>query len=154
MLSEPDVGWSDFSLGDWSYPLSHLTDLPFDWVDQCIYGLKKLEPFTVWGTCEGARVLCTVSYYNCHIVYEDSSDNDVLDRAETEWHIEHISMIDFCKMLHADISNSIDVWITDWYSACEEEKQIELKQELGLKLEELGKLIGENEENFRSCHFW
>ena len=41
MLTKPDCGWSDFNLdGTSEYPLSYLDNIPFNWLDDAIHGLK------------------------------------------------------------------------------------------------------------------
>jgi hypothetical protein len=72
MLTKPIHGWSDFQLDGTSiYGLSYLDDIAFEWIAQAIHGLETMMPFCVKGFLEPNRFLCTVSYWNCHIVCED-----------------------------------------------------------------------------------
>lgn len=72
MLTKPYYGWTDFSLeGTSVYGLSYLDDIAFEWLDQAIHGLETMLPFCVKGFLEPGRMLCTVSFWNCHIVIED-----------------------------------------------------------------------------------
>ena len=41
MLSLPEYGWTDFSIGDAKYPLSYLATGPTDWLQEAVSGLKK-----------------------------------------------------------------------------------------------------------------
>ena len=45
MLSKPNAGWTDFSLGGKTYYLSYLNDIPFVWLYYAIHGLKTMSPF-------------------------------------------------------------------------------------------------------------
>lgn len=156
MLSKPDAGWSDFSLGGKTYYLSYLTDIPFVWLYHAIHGLKTMSPFVVHGVCEPGRVLCLVSYWNCHVIFEDEGRKE-LNPCEMQWEFAHINMLDFCKALHADISQNLDAW-SEWINifAETEREYNKVKQKrkklLEKKLRELGKLIQKNEKNFDEHH--
>ncbi len=72
MLTKPCYGWTDFQLDGTSiYKLSYIDDIAFEWIEQAIHGLEGLTPFCVKGFLEPNRLLCTVSFWNCHIVIED-----------------------------------------------------------------------------------
>lgn len=156
MLSKPKAGWTDFCLGEKSYPLSYLDDIPIEWLEQAIHGLETRSPFVVHGFCEPGRVLCLVSYWNCHIIFEDDDRAELLP-SDTQWEYAHISMLEFCKLLHADISVNLDEW-SEWvniFSDSEKEyseaknRRKKLIQKLLHHLEEL---INENEGNFDDNH--
>ena len=57
MLTKPQHGWTDFSLGESSYSLSYLSNIPMDWLDRAIFGLQTLMPFEVYGYCEPGRII-------------------------------------------------------------------------------------------------
>ena len=149
MLSTPKYGWSDFSLnGTSTYGLSYLDDIAFEWLDQAIRGLQTMQPFCVKGFLEPRRFLCMVSYWNCHIVIEDDeryelSEDDIIIECS------HTSMLEFCKYLYEDISESIDEWAgfvdhgyDDNYPFSEKKKALEDK------LKMLKYLIVSKEEHF------
>ena len=156
MLSKPDAGWTGFCLGSRTYYLSYLDDIPFEWLDQAIHGLKTMSPFAVHGFCEPGRVLCLVSYWNCHIISEND-DRKELILSEMHWEFAHVNMLDFCKTLHADISQNLDAW-SEWVNifAETEREYNKVKQKrkklLEKRLRELEKLIQKNEENFDDQH--
>ena len=80
MLSKPQYGWTEFCLsGTSTYQLSYLDDIAFDWIDQAIHGLRTMLPFCVKGFLEPNRFLCVVSYWNCHIIVENDSDDTFTD---------------------------------------------------------------------------
>lgn len=110
MLSKPKHGWSDFQLeGTSTYGLSYLDDIAFEWLEQAIHGLQTMQPFCVKGFLEPKRFLCTVSYWNCHIVIENE-ERYKLEKDEITVEYSHTSMLDFCKYLYHDISENIDEW--------------------------------------------
>ena len=153
MLSIPDTGWTGFKLKDKSYGLSYLTALPFDWLSQAIHGLETMLPFTVHGFCEPGRMLCTVSYWNCYIVFSNDEAYEVeMEDVCTEY--INKNMMEFCEDLHRDISENIDEWCK-WFINCdaetEEEEQAfyaEIKVQLEKSIAKLATLISEKKHMF------
>ena len=148
MLSKPICGWTNFSLGSCKYELGYLTNIPIDWLDSAISGLQALRPFTVNGHCEPGRFLCTVSYWNCHIIFEDD-ENVKLDKSSAEWHIVHINMLQFCEMLYKDINSFIDNWAGGWsYEDLSKEERDKIKEKISARLAKLQMLIEKRAECF------
>lgn len=146
MLAKPYHGWTDFSLeGTSAYGLSYLDDIAFEWIDQAIHGLETMLPFCVKGFLEPGRMLCTVSFWNCHIVIEND-ERYPLEKEDIVNEYSHTSMLDFCKYLNSDISDNIDEWVSfvDYREGDLEEKRQKLLQ----KIERLKKLISEREQFF------
>lgn len=152
MLSKPIHGWSDFHLERISkYGLSYLDDIAFEWIEQAIHGLETMQPFTVKGFLEPNRFLCTVSYWNCHIICEDDGRYP-LDKEDVIHELSHTSMLQFCRYLYDDVNNNIDEWVTfrDYENYDIEKK----KEELEEKLLHLNELISERESLFEeNCCF-
>ena len=160
MLSSPAAGWTNFKLKDKSYALSYLTAVPFDWLTQAIHGLETMLPFTVHGFSEPGRMLCTVSYWNCYIVFCDD-ENYEEDDADIRSEYIHKNMMEFCEELHRDISENIDAWckwFTDYEAETEEEEQAfytSIKVQLEELLRRLSALISEKKHLFDSgCAFF
>ena len=148
MLSKPQYGWTEFCLsGTSTYQLSYLDDIAFDWVDQAIQGLHTMLPFCVKGFLEPNRFLCVVSYWNCHIIIENDGD-DIFRDDDVHTEYAHTSMLDFCRLLHHDISNNIDDWVSfaDYHGR--KEASAERKAKLIEKLKTLEKLIEISENRF------
>ncbi|MBD5146167.1 MAG: hypothetical protein HDT21_09740 [Ruminococcus sp.] len=146
MLTKPDAGWTDFQLeGTSVYSLSYLDDIAFKWVEQAIHGLETLLPFCVKGFLEPNRFLCTVSYWNCHIVCEDE-DRDYLSSEDVRNEYSHTSMLQFCEYLYNDIKSDIDGW-TSFVDYAENNFK-EKKKLLEENLAKLEKLISERREWF------
>lgn len=162
MLSAPEDGWTFFRLGTQSsYRLSFLTDVACEWLTQAIHGLKTMDVFSVHGFSEPGRVICTVSYWSCYIIFEDDGPAPICDDIN---HL-HVNMIDFCRKLHHDIDSNLDGWV-NWsedYLECGAEEQTEecmkeaaRKREKKLRdmLDELKKLIDERAGDFEEgCFF-
>lgn len=154
MLSRPEDGWTLFQLGseDTAFALSYVTDVAAEWLGQAIHGLETMDVFSVHGYCEPGRVICTVSYWCCYVIAEDD------DRAPGCRGVSqlHVSMLDFCRRLHRDISDHLDAWVT--WDLDEEEDGAEAlrarREALTRQLDALGKLIEEKKEDFgEECCF-
>lgn len=151
MLARPEFGWTDFQLeGTSIYVLSYVDDIAAEWLDQAIMGLSTMKPFCVKGFMEPGRVLCTVSYWNCHVIAENDG-NDYLEQKDVELEYSHTSMLDFCKYLYDDISSSLDQWADFTNRGPAGVMQHHRKKSLlKKKLATLGDLIAKREEAFRS----
>ena len=146
MLTKPVYGWSDFQLeGTGIYGLSYLDDIAFEWVEQAIHGLETMRPFCVKGFLEPTRFLCTVSYWNCHLVCEDD-ERYPLNQEELIHELSHTSMLQFCQYLYEDVSQNINEWASfvDYEDLDIDKRKAELDQ----KLECLKNLIAERTEWF------
>jgi len=108
MLSTPQSGWTDFQLKkSKTFSLSYLTDVANEWLEQAIHGLETMDTFSVHGVCEPGRMICTVSYWSCYIIFEEEDQNPAYKPIKQV----HITMLDFCKQLYADITKDLDAWI-------------------------------------------
>ena len=146
MLTKPVYGWSDFQLeGTGIYGLSYLDDIAFEWVEQAIHGLETMRPFCVKGFLEPNRFLCTVSYWNCHLVCEDD-ERYPLNQEELIHELSHTSLLQFCQYLYEDVSQNINEWASfvDYEDLDIDKRKAELDQ----KLECLKNLIAERTEWF------
>lgn len=155
MLSKPDAGWTSFQLGspDTEYRLSYLTDVAEEWLTQAIHGLETMDVFSVHGFCEPNRMVCTVSYWSCYVIFE----GDCREPSCYDVHHLHINMMDFCKMLHNDISDNLEDWVN--WDLDNDDDDIDLDQRresLQGKLDELKRLIEKKEEYFADirCTFF
>ena len=138
MLSKPQHGWTVFSLGGSSYSLSYLSNIPLEWLERAIFGLETLLAFEVYGYCEPGRMTCTVDFSECRIVFEDDKQHT----KDSSFEIIPIQMLDFCKILHEDISAHIEDW-SQWNSSYSL-----TKEKLQSRLDRLQKLIRIKENCF------
>lgn len=147
MLTKPVNGWSDFQLNNTSvYFLSYLDDIAFEWINQATHGLETLTPFCVKGFLEPGRFLCTVSYWNCHIICEDD-ERYPLKKEDIINECSHTSMLQFCEYLYNDITDNIDAWAAFYYDT-EKDNYLNKKEQLIKKLLKLKQLISEKREYF------
>lgn len=148
MLGKPENGWALFQMGsgETGYDVSYVTDVAMDWLSQAIHGLETEDVFSVHGYCEPGRVVCTVSFWNCYVIFEDDGRAPACHGV----HHLHVSMLDFCRMLHRDISQNLDDWI-HWDS---DDPPPERANELKTRLNRLEQLIREKKEDFEEgCCF-
>ncbi len=143
MLGKPEAGWALFQLGseETAYDLSYVTDVAMEWLTQAIHGLKELDGFSVHGYCEPGRMVCTVSYWCCYVIFEE----DCRAPACHGVHQLHVNMLDFCKKLHQDISENLE----DWVYWDDDDPPPEREKALREKLDTLKSLIQEREEDFQ-----
>ena len=144
MLSRPEDGWTYFQPGKENrYRLSYLTDVAVDWLTQAIHGLETMDVFSVHGFSEPGRMVCTVSYWSCYVIFEDDGPAPV---CEDITHL-HINMIE----------ESFDAWVHWDDDSLEEggEEAVRARAEkLRALLGELKRLVGENEDCFLDgCFF-
>ena len=138
MLSKPQHGWTVFSLGESSYSLSYLSNIPMEWLERAIFGLETMLPFEVYGYCEPGKMVCTVDFLDCRIVFEDDKHRKI----DSTFEIVPIQMLDFCKMVYDDISAHIEDW-SKWNASHDLSKE-----EIQSRLDRLQKLIRIKENCF------
>ena len=131
MLSKPQHGWTHFTLGELCFSLSYITNIPLEWLDRAIFGMETLLPFEVSGYCEPGRMVCTVDLFECRIVFE----NDRCRQNDRISEVAPINMLDFCSLLHKDISDHIEDW-ENWNASFHL-----TKEDLAHRLDRLKKLI-------------
>ena len=112
MLSRPQHRWTTFSLGESNYSLSYLSNIPLEWLERAIFGLETLLPFEVYGYCEPGKMVCTVAISKCCITFM----NGTYLKEDSDFETISMSMLDFCKILHEDISAHMDDW-SKWDSS-------------------------------------
>ena len=155
MPGEPENGWSLFQLGseETAYDLSCLTDVAMEWLSQAIHGLETMDVFSVHGYCEPGRMVCTVSFWCCYVIFEE----DDRSAACRDVHQLHVNMLDFCKALYRDIAENLDAWVT-WQHHGEDggtaaEAAYRLRETaLREKLGRLNGLIRQRQEDFEEGH--
>ena len=106
MLEKPKNGWTLFKLPDINaaFSLSYLDDIPVEWMEQAICGLRDSYSFTVHGDLEPAIRVCTVGCHNS-VVFVDNKPTET-----TVWH-SSVGKLDFCKSLFVDIAENLEDWL-------------------------------------------
>lgn len=100
MLSKPQAGWSELTLGDYKAPVSFLTDIPFDWLRGCISGLKHVIPAAFFIDGEGVTYYIVSDYCVTYII----KSGTVLTQVR-------VSLDRFAEMLVHDIRENLEEWI-------------------------------------------
>lgn len=158
LLSEPEFGWSTFTLPDVEreFELSYLTDVAMDWLESAIFGLGHLSPFCVFGNLEPGRLLCTVSYWHCHLVIE-SQEREAEELGDVTHFHSNTDMLTFCTALRDSIQAHFEPWFK-WdavevadMSASERRNR---RRKLRSKLERLSALIESQAEHFGKNRFY
>ena len=157
MLGKPENGWALFQLGseDTAYDLSYLTDVALEWLSQAIHGLETLDVFSVHGYCEPGRMVCTVSYWSCYVIFEDDGPAPACQDVR---HL-HVNMLDFCRQLHQDIARYLDDWVhwdeNEAEAGAEDESEEAIRRAyqrrrdlLTQRLDALRRLIDQRAEDF------
>ncbi len=98
MLSKPSQGWTAFQLEERTYFLSHLTNIPMEWLDRAIFGLGSGQEFTVRAMLEPGELRCIVSPAGSRIVTPDGE----------EW--SHVGTMEFCRRLCGDLAAYPEDW--------------------------------------------
>lgn len=111
LLSEPEYGWSTFTLPDMEeeFELSYLTDVSIEWLESAIFGLEHLSPFCVFGNLEPGRLLCTVSYWHCHLAVE-SQEREPEELGDITHLLSNTDMLTFCTALRDSIQAHFEQW--------------------------------------------
>lgn len=100
MLSKPQAGWSEFTLGEFKAHASFLTDIPFDWLRGCINGLKHVIPAAFFIDGEGVTCYIISDYCVTYII----NDGSVLTSVR-------VGLDRFAEMLVQDIRENLEEWI-------------------------------------------
>ncbi len=155
MLGKPENGWALFQLGsqETAYELSYVTDVAVDWLTQAIHGLKTMDVFSVHGYCEPGRMICTVSFWCCYVIFEEEDPSPACRNV----HQLHVNMLDFCRKLYRDLSEHLDAWVhwEDFEEAADEAERAAFRQreaKLRNMLGELNDLIAQRQEDFEEGH--
>ncbi len=145
MLTEPEYGWTDFSLdGESAYRLSYVTDVAMEWLDAAIFSLTYDNPVIVKGFCEPGWMMCAVEWDVCRVFFEDAIDPPDVFRLEPEA-VCPVGRLAFCRALLEDIGGRVNEWV-DWELYDEEGEEADRQRAaresvLRARLAELKRLI-------------
>ncbi len=131
MLSKPHNGWTEVKIKDFEVVASYLVDIPFEWLNSCLNGLKCRTPICLFIDEEGSECFI-VSYYDVtHII----SDNDEVECRT----YRDIDFMDISRFVLDDIKQYYDDWL--YWSPYEDSQEDICKRK-----ERLDNLILEVEE--------
>lgn len=103
MLSSPQHGWSNITIGNWSDRCSYLDDVPFDLL-RSIWNVQATSlPYAVSFDAEGWQYIIVFDEYETHIITnKESSENKYIN--------VKVDIDSLAKELIGDIRKSIDEW--------------------------------------------
>ena len=148
MLGKPENGWALFQLGseETAFDLSYVPDVAMEWLTQAIHGLETEDVFSVHGYCEPGRMVCTVSFWCCYVIFEEDGRAPACEDVRQL----HVNMLEFCQMLHRDIGENLQAWV-EWTG---DDPPPDREAALREKLDRLAQLIQEKQEDFEEgCCF-
>lgn len=133
MLTRPNHGWSEATIGDFTASAGYLTDIPFEWLRACISSLKYNIPLSLFIDEEGSACF-VVSYY-------DKTYAIIGDEDEPELKvINDISHFDITGMLISYIKAYFEDWV-NWYAFDKETENTDRRTELTELLREAEELL-------------
>ena len=122
MLSTPEHGWSNITIGDWSDRCSYLDDVPYLLVDALESVYRTYQPRCVKLDAEGWEYIIVFDGFETHII-SDNCDTGFLYKTIT------CKARDLAAELIADIRNDFDGW-AKWPPNVEEDEIKERKADL------------------------
>lgn len=124
MLSKPSAGWVNFTLQDFTFTASYLTDIPNDFINALTVALRDNISTTVNldGEEDGECAIMFNTYHDTvsALAYPIGGEN----RVETVFWDENILSI--AEKFVADIEENIDAW--RWWGYDDEIKDIDLSE--------------------------
>ena len=142
MLSVPQYGWVEISLGDWKDRASYLTNIPHDLLDSFINVLGHPGcPAAVSCDAEGWEYILVFDWYTSYII--ESKDEEKL-------YVIDKKLIDLAEELYSDISNNIVAWSTWDFNIESEERRLKEEELLREKLVNLNCAIEKYKNRFKS----
>ena len=132
LLSKPQYGWCDLSIGDWQDRASYLTNPHIDLLDAFINLFKNRKSSVVECDAEGWTYIIVLDFFVVHII-EDKDD--------FEYYSFDIDCKDLAKELIIDIEENIDYWSKWDYCDDTKEDYQRTKKKLRYKIKELKKYL-------------
>ena len=141
MISRPQNGWVDITIGDWTDRASYLTDVELDFLDCLISVFENHSPACFSCDAEGWEYTIVVSENNIHIIEE----KDSYEYYSYDFFDNNILFKDVAKNIYEDIYNNLDAWIV-WEPTLDLNDMgtiDEYKEKIENKLDKLRKFLEE-----------
>lgn len=122
MLSTPQFGWSEITIGDWHDRCSYLDDVPFDLLKTVDAVIRTGRPHCTKFDVEGWEYIIVFDMYETHILHFDVD-------GECHYYTMEIYIKDLARELLSDIRKDLDSW-AEWldyaseYTICERKKDL------------------------------
>lgn len=139
MLTKPDCGWADITIGAFCDRCSYVQNVPSELLDALIERLGKSKPTVVEIDAEGynyAIVFGMSSVYVIHDVCEETEAGVMSDGDESTLMQLDVPVRSLASELIADIRRDIDVW-GEWCLPSSEKDREDYKATLLVKCNQL-----------------
>lgn len=131
MLSKPECGWVDITIGEFNSRASYLTHVAIDLLDAFINILKTGNVSSVTCDAEGYEYIIVVGHHSTYVILEDEDCN-------TKLFYHDVSKIELAQECYDDIFNSLEDWSSFSFTIEDQKKD---KKKITKKLKELKRLI-------------
>ena len=101
MLSNPEYGWCDFTLGNFKGTPSYLTNVPLDTLNAFIDYYCKGEGMATYDE-EGTEFILVISFFSIYIISIKETDE--------LYSFPDVRINDLAAEVIADIENNLDDW--------------------------------------------
>lgn len=105
MLKTPRHGWTEVTIGNRRFNASYLVDIPFEWLESCIYALREKVPVVLCIDEEGKEDLVVVDMFSTYVI-ECMSLSECFEEKGFGIHKVAAELID-------DIESDFDAWV-EW----------------------------------------
>ena len=146
MLSKPEHGWTNVSIGDFKYSASYITDVPVICLKAFINGYPSSLPITIRFDAEGYEYLLIVDYYATHIITD--KDAGIIENQDYSLISFAINPYDLAKELINDIESNLEGWVQWDLFMDDGVNSTERREELTHLVEELKTLIEKSERRY------
>ena len=120
MLSTPEYGWSEITIGHWCDKCSYIDDVPFMLLRTVDEIIRTRTPSAVQFDAEGYEYIIVFDLFETHVITtKDKTTYTTID----------VTIEDVVKELIKDIRNDLDLW-AGWTPRCSEDQLSERKLDL------------------------
>ena len=124
MLSKPEYGWSEITIGHWHDRCSYLDDVPYMLLDAVDYTNRTHRPSVVKFDAEGWEYIIVFDMTNVHV-------NTCDFYGEYRYTTVDVNLCNLIRELVADIRRDLDAW-AEWGDHLSEYEINERKLDLAI----------------------
>ena len=137
MISKPQNGWVDITIGDWTDRASYLTDVQNDFLDCITKVMTTHLPNCFYCDAEGWEYIIVISENAISIIRE----KDTFDYYTYEFYENNVLLKDVAKTIVNDIESNLNEWRT-WEPCLDLNDMGDIENYKNIMLEKLNKLKG------------
>lgn len=106
MLSRPENGWTDITIGEWTDRASYVSDVQIDLLDCFIKVFKDNNSHCVSCDAEGWEYIIVIDLNAIHII----ESKDTYEYYSYDFMENNTTLKDVAKELYNDIKENLDAW--------------------------------------------